>query len=41
MEPTGKAATVTELIAAANRIILGKETQIRRALACLLARGHL
>lgn len=41
MEPTGKAATVTELIAAANRIILGKETQIRLALACLLARGHL
>lgn len=41
MEPTGKAATVAELIAAANRIILGKETQIRLALACLLARGHL
>ena len=41
MEPTGKSATVTELMAAANRIILGKETQIRLALACLLARGHL
>lgn len=41
MESTEKAATVTELIAAANRIILGKETQIRLALACLLARGHL
>lgn len=34
-------ASITELIAAANRVILGKETQIRLALACLLARGHL
>ena len=41
MESIEKAATVSELIAAANRIILGKETQIRLALACLLARGHL
>jgi len=29
------------LIAAANQIILGKERQIRLAVACLLARGHL
>ena len=29
------------LVAAAGRIILGKERQIRLALACLLARGHL
>lgn len=29
------------VIAAAGRVILGKETQIRLALACLLARGHL
>ncbi|WIM05672.1 MAG: AAA family ATPase [Candidatus Nitricoxidivorans perseverans] len=30
-----------EVIAAAGRVILGKERQIRLALACLLARGHL
>ena len=41
MQPTGKFATVSELIAAANRIILGKDAQIRLSLACLLARGHL
>lgn len=41
MPPTGNAATVSQLIAAANRIILGKDTQIRLSLACLLARGHL
>ena len=41
MQPTGKSATVSELIAAANRIILGKDAQIRLSLACLLARGHL
>ncbi len=35
--PTGIAA----VMAAANRIILGKDRQIRLALACLLARGHL
>ena len=33
--------SIGELIAAANEIVLGKETQIRLALACLLARGHL
>ena len=33
MQPTGKSATVSELIAAANRIILGKDTQIRLSLA--------
>ena len=32
---------LTEAIAAAGNIILGKERQIRLALACLLARGHL
>ena len=41
MQPTGKSATVSELIAAANRIILGKEHAVRLALACILARGHL
>ena len=32
---------VAEVIAAANRVILGKDTQVRLALAGLLARGHL
>ncbi|MBW7902924.1 MAG: AAA family ATPase [Rhodocyclaceae bacterium] len=32
---------LSDTIAAAGRIILGKERQIRLALACLLARGHL
>src|SRR5882762_2580504 len=34
-------APVDRAIEAAGRIILGKETQVRLALACLLARGHL
>ena len=33
--------TIENIIAATGRIILGKEPQIRLALACLLARGHL
>ena len=33
--------TLNEVIAAAGQIVLGKETQIRLAMACLLARGHL
>ena len=32
---------VARVIAAASSIILGKESQIRLALACMLARGHL
>ena len=32
---------VARIIEAAGQIILGKETQIRMALACLIARGHL
>ena len=32
---------VARIVDAASRIILGKEAQIRMALACLLARGHL
>jgi len=32
---------VDRVIAAASQIILGKEPQVRLALACLLARGHL
>jgi len=35
------AAPIDRVIDAAGRIILGKETQVRLALACLLARGHL
>ena len=34
-------STIAEVINAANQVILGKDTQIRLALACLLARGHL
>jgi len=41
--PTTPANTtsLTDVISAANRIILGKDAQVRLALACLLARGHL
>jgi MoxR-like ATPase len=35
------AAQVAGIIAAANRVILGKDDEVRLALACLLARGHL
>ncbi len=41
MQATAKHSSITEVIAAANQIILGKEVQIRLALSCLLARGHL
>lgn len=34
-------AEVQAVIAAASRIVVGKATEIRLALACLLARGHL
>src|SRR3979490_2989200 len=34
-------APIDRVIEAAGQIILGKETQVRLALACLLARGHL
>ena len=37
----GLDAQLAAVIAAARRIVLGKEAQIRLALACLLARGHL
>lgn len=32
---------IVDVLAAANQIILGKESQIRLALSCLLAHGHL
>ncbi|MDR2637186.1 MAG: AAA family ATPase [Zoogloeaceae bacterium] len=35
------AAPIANVVAAANRIILGKDREVRLALACLLARGHL
>jgi MoxR-like ATPase len=34
-------STIERVVSAASGIILGKETQVRLALACLLARGHL
>ncbi|MDR1934548.1 MAG: MoxR family ATPase [Candidatus Accumulibacter sp.] len=35
------ATPIADVIAAANRIILGKDQEVRLAIACLLARGHL
>ena len=32
---------IQDIISATNRVILGKDRQIRMALACILARGHL
>ena len=34
-------ASLERVIAAISQVLLGKETQVRLALACLLARGHL
>ena len=41
MQTPDKPSTIAEVIAAANEIILGKDKQVRLALACLLAHGHL
>lgn len=41
MSLSSEVSPIATVLAAANQIILGKETQIRLALACLLARGHL
>ena len=41
MQTTDKQSTIAEVIAAANEIILGKDKQVRLALACLLAHGPL
>jgi MoxR-like ATPase len=38
---TASGSPVARIIEAASQIILGKEAQIRMALACILARGHL
>jgi len=37
----GASSPINRVIAAASQIILGKEAQLRLALACVLARGHL
>ena len=39
--PNSPISPVHDVIAATERVVLGKNTQIRLALACLLARGHL
>jgi MoxR-like ATPase len=41
MTPTHKNTALAPVLAAAGEIILGKERQLRLALSCLLARGHL
>jgi MoxR-like ATPase len=38
---TASRSTLTTVLAQINRVILGKDAQIRLCLACLLARGHL
>ena len=40
-KPPSADTPVARVIETAGRIILGKETQVRQSLACLLARGHL
>src|SRR5262252_8044870 len=35
------ASPMARVVTAASQIILGKESQVRQALACILARGHL
>ncbi|HET7775659.1 MAG TPA: AAA family ATPase [Azospira sp.] len=39
--PPNPPDSIAAVLEAANRIILGKDTQVRLALACLLAKGHL
>jgi MoxR-like ATPase len=38
---TAGSSPIERVVASASRIILGKETQVRLSLACMLARGHL
>src|SRR5688500_3644089 len=40
-KPSVAASPIERVVSAASTIILGKETQVRLALACLMARGHL
>jgi MoxR-like ATPase len=41
LKPASARSPLERLIEAAGQIILGKEAQVRLALACLIARGHL
>lgn len=41
MLPAKRQSAITNVLAAADAVILGKSTQTRLALCCLLARGHL
>ncbi|MDP3036736.1 MAG: AAA family ATPase, partial [Rhodocyclaceae bacterium] len=41
LQPAPDASPLSAVLAAASTIILGKEHQLRLALSCLLARGHL
>ncbi len=41
MTPSPHSTQLSKVITAANRVILGKDFQVRLALTCLLARGHL
>lgn len=41
MPTSNESASIAGVLAAANQVILGKDAQIRLALSCLLARGHL
>ena len=41
LHPVSRPDSLAAVLAAASGIILGKERQIRLALSCLLARGHL
>ena len=38
---TAAAACLDRVIAAISQVLLGKDNQVRLAVACLLARGHL
>lgn len=41
MQPSIRQSVLADVLAAANAVILGKSTQTRLALCCLLAKGHL
>ena len=41
LQPVAAESPVARVIQAAGTVILGKETQVRLSLACLIARGHL
>ena len=41
VDAAGMTALIDHVVAQVSRVVLGKEHQVRLALACLLARGHL